>query len=95
MTMLRDEQGQWSAARTFLLAWLIHCILLIWFRMDRLSPLLLTFHAGVVTPLIMWAAGPRIAKYMVPVGQALVTSLPKAPWRKERDVELGIDPSTE
>lgn len=93
MTIWTDEQGHWSAARVLLFAWLLHCGLLVWLRMERLTPMLMTFHAGVATALITWAAGARIAQYISPIGQSLVKALPTAPWRKERDVEVGIDPA--
>lgn len=92
-TIWTDEQGHWSAARVLLTLWLIHCGALVWLRMAQLTPMLMTFHGGVATALVTWAAGARIAQYISPIGQQLVNAIPKAPWRKERDAEKGIDPA--
>lgn len=69
--ILKDERGQWSAARVFLAVWLGNAIAYVW---QAPSPetigVVLTFFTAIGTPLVVWTAGPRIAQYLGPaVGQ--------------------------
>jgi hypothetical protein len=74
MTTLHDERGQRSAARTFLLWVLVYqaAYLILWGREDESLGVICTFFAAVDTPLIIWAAGPRIAQYLGPQAGAIV-----------------------
>lgn len=67
MTLFRDERGGVSAARVYLSIALVYQA---WYlplaREDPTLGLVLTFFAALNTPLIIWAAGPRIAQYLAP-----------------------------
>lgn len=69
MSLLTDEQGSRSSARTLL--WLTVLFTLATVAVDVLSPAEVTPHAyavlaGMVTAFAAWAAGPRIAQYLAP-----------------------------
>jgi hypothetical protein len=74
MSTLRDERGQQSAARTFLLWALVYqaAYLVLWGREEDTLGVTCTFFAAIDTPLIIWAAGPRIAQYLGPQAGAIV-----------------------
>lgn len=74
MRTLHDERGQRSAARTFLLWALVYqgAYLAVWGRQDDTLGVVCTFFAAIDTPLIVWAAGPRIAQYLGPQAGAIV-----------------------
>lgn len=66
-TVLQDERGTWSASRVLLVGWLANAALYIWWRPNSESlGLVLTFFSAIAVPLVVWAAGPRIAQYLGP-----------------------------
>lgn len=72
--ILEDERGSRSAARTFLLWCLVYeaIYLAIWGRQSETLGVVVTFFAAIDTPLIIWAAGARIAQYLGPQAGAIV-----------------------
>lgn len=72
--VLQDERGSQSAARTFLLWCLVYeaIYLAIWGRQEETLGVVVTFFAAVDTPLIIWAAGARIAQYLGPQAGPIV-----------------------
>lgn len=70
--IFKDETGGFSAARVFLFLWLMNAILYTWVnRYDDSLGVVLTFFTAIGTPLVVWTAGPRIAKYVGPsIGSA-------------------------
>lgn len=65
MSVLKDERGQWSAARIFAAVWLGNSLVLVWWRPD-VSNAVLAFLTSIGMALVTWAAGPRIAAYLAP-----------------------------
>lgn len=67
MSLLKDERGQWSAARVLLTGWLLQTAAYAWYcvlsQRDP-SSAALALDSGVAVALISWAAGPRIAQYI-------------------------------
>lgn len=74
VSILRDERGQMSAARAFLLACLCYqaLYLAVWGRDAETLGVVLTFFSAIDVPLIVWAAGPRIAQYIGPATGQIV-----------------------
>lgn len=74
MSTLHDERGQPSAARKYLLGAFVYQAIYIalWGREPETIGVVLTFFAGIDVPLIVWAAGPRIAQYLGPQAGAIV-----------------------
>lgn len=72
--ILHDERGSWSAARVFLLGALVYqaLYLAVWGRNAETLGVVATLFAAIDTPLIIWAAGPRIAQYLGPQAGAIV-----------------------
>jgi Flp pilus assembly protein TadB len=67
LNALKDEQGNWSAARLFLAIWLANAVVYTWMQWTTESlGVVLTFFTAIGTPLIVWTAGPRIAQYLGP-----------------------------
>lgn len=74
MKRFHDEQGNPSTARVLLLWCLVYqaAYLLAWGRQAETLGVVVTFFAALDTPLIIWAAGPRIAQYLGPQAGAIV-----------------------
>ncbi len=79
--VLQDEQGNWSSARCLL--WLVvvytlvelHLVAHQGLRVDNAAYGLL---GGLLTGLLAWAGGPRIAQYLGPQVGAVVQALGQA-----------------
>ena len=97
--LFHDEQGNRSAARVLLGAWLTQSVLYVGACVVRgIEPgnPVLAMDTAIATALIAWAAGPRIAQYIggqigsaaSAVGQSL-----RALVAKRRDAATGIETS--
>ncbi len=71
---LKDEQGDWSTARISFSVTALFTLWLIWadaFRSVEVPSEAYALLGGLLTGLIAWAGGPRIARYVGPqVGAA-------------------------
>lgn len=66
MSLFRDERGTRSAARLLLTGTLVQAFARLWVTRGDVSPAELAFYTAVVTALVAWAGGPRIAAYVGP-----------------------------
>lgn len=98
-TLLQDETGAWSAARCFLAAWLLNAIVYVWWASLRSGGpppefgLVLTFCTGVALPLVVWAAGPRIAQYLGPMIGATTAAVADAAKALAAKIQARRDPA--
>ena len=88
--LLSDEKGKVSAARTLLVGEMLYTGILILFDIvlwGDVSNAIYALLGTVFTGLLAWAAGPRIAQYLLPqigaVAQGIGASLPKDPRRPD------------
>lgn len=97
--VFRDETNSISSGRILLWIWTAAIIGELFFNFDALSKSqpLLVFLSGIYSFLIVWVAGPRIAKYLAPqigkitnaIGQAKsnrtneIDPTPDVPWSGE------------
>ena len=88
--LLSDEKGKVSAARTLLLGSLLFTGALILFDAvlwGNVSNAIYALLGTIFTGLLAWAAGPRIAQYLLPqigaVAQGIGASLTKDPRRPD------------
>jgi hypothetical protein len=86
MSLLRDEKGGYSMARTLLLTWTVFAMSVIVWKIDHLSQPLLTFLSSVYLFLASWAAGPRMAQYIAPQIAAAANAIGQS-----KSVELSTD----
>ena len=84
--LLSDEKGKVSAARTLLVGEMLYTGILILFDIvlwGDVSNAIYALLGTVFTGLLAWAAGPRIAQYLLPqigaVAQGIGASLTKDP----------------
>lgn len=94
-TFLQDEKGTWSAARVFLLLWLSNAALFLWrhHAADAIG-VALTFFTGIAVPLVVWAAGPRLAQYLAPQVGAATSAVADAAKALAAKVQARRDPAT-
>lgn len=90
--LLQDETGGWSSARCLLWLWSLVSLVLIVVDRD-LSNAILTYLSSVELALIGWAAGPRIAEYLLPQLGRTADAIGQAKRAKERDPENGWEPT--
>ena len=88
--LLSDEKGKVSAARTLLVGEMLYTGILILFDIvlwGDVSNAIYALLGTVFTGLLAWAAGPRIAQYLLPqlgaVAQGIGASLTKDPRRPD------------
>lgn len=70
MSLLRDEQGGWSSARTGFWLWTVFTIVLVLLvvtsRVKDPGQAVWSLIGGVFLALIAWAGGPRAMQYLGP-----------------------------
>ena len=88
--LLSDEKGKVSAARTLLVGEMLYTGILILFDIvlwGDVSNAIYALLGTIFTGLLAWAAGPRIAQYLLPqigaVAQGIGASLTKDPRRPD------------
>jgi hypothetical protein len=95
MKLWRDERGSVSAARVYLsIALVYQAIYLPFARADESLGLVLTFFAALDTPLVIWAAGPRIAQYLGPQAGAIVQGVAESAKALAEKVAARRDPKS-
>lgn len=98
MKVFHDEKGNYSAARVYLCGCLAYqAIYLLVAPHDATLGLILTFFTALDTPLIVWAAGPRIAQYLGPAAGQIVQGVADSAKAlaekvaKRRDPKAGLE----
>ena len=91
MQLLRDEQGNLSAARVFFLLW---TGIVVWAATSTPADAFWPLAASVMVGLLSWAGGPRIAQYLAPQAGAAAQAAANAIREKvqaRRKPELGYE----
>jgi hypothetical protein len=88
MSLLRDEQRNYSTSRVLLLIWTTVIIGVIIWKDATVSQALLTFFSSIYLFLATWAAGPRMVQYLAPQISAMVNSVSQS---KNVDVSSDIE----
>jgi hypothetical protein len=100
MSLLRDEQGNWSSARCAFWVTLVVTLALIVFDscgVVAMAGAAYTLLGSLVIALASWAAGPRIASYLAPqigkVGAAIASASAKVVERRKQGTDDGTEPT--
>ena len=100
MSLLHDEQGNLSSARTAFWVTLVVTLLLIVldaFGVVAMAGAAYTLLGSLVIALASWAGGPRIAQYLAPqiakVGSALASASTKIAERRKQGADDGTEPT--
>jgi hypothetical protein len=90
--LIRDETGSVSSARVLLWVWTVVSLYLVVRHWPTVGNHVLAFLSTVELALIGWAAGPRVAQYLLPQLGAAVTAVAQSK-RGDRDPEKGWQPT--
>jgi glucan phosphoethanolaminetransferase (alkaline phosphatase superfamily) len=79
MSLIQDEQGNFSTARVLLICWTAVIFALIAFKPALIVvQQFLTFLTSVYLFLATWAAGPRMVQYLSPIVSQVVSAVGQA-----------------